>query len=114
MTTDTLTEEQKLALVPGIQYTGTGATRRACLAGIRVSVAQVVESWRECDCSLTRCQQECWWWVAPELIEAAIRFYELFPGEVDALIEQIQSERERAEREGRVIHLEASDRSRIT
>lgn len=65
MATEALTEAEKLAQVPGIVYVDGPAGRRAKVAGDLITLA------------------ENYPWMTREQIRAGLRFYQLFPEEID-------------------------------
>jgi uncharacterized protein (DUF433 family) len=86
MTTETLTEEQKMAMAPGIIFVGGAAGRRPRIAGSGPDVWEVINAWRFMEGDFAELQ---WYfsWVPEENLRAALRYHELFREEIDAWIE---------------------------
>jgi len=83
MATETLTEEQKMALVPGIDFVDEPSGRCARLTGTGLTVAEVINAWRYCAGSIARLQ-DYFDWLPESMLRTAVRYYELFPDEIDA------------------------------
>lgn len=81
MATETLSEAGKMRLVPGI-YFGE-QPRRAKITGTGLDVWEIINAWRFCDGSLERLR-DYFDWLSDEQLRTAVRYYELFPEEVDA------------------------------
>jgi hypothetical protein len=105
MTTETLTEEQKMAMAPGIVFADGPAGRRARVAGTGLDVDEIINAWRFSDHTVQGCHDEYWWWLPIDVVERAVRYYELFPEEIDAWLAEGDRAVEEAEAEGRVIHV---------
>ncbi|HZQ35996.1 MAG TPA: hypothetical protein VFD32_08690 [Dehalococcoidia bacterium] len=82
MATDPLTEAEKLAQVPGIVYVDGPVGRRARVAGSGLDVWEVISAWLGLD-RRAGAVQESYPWLTLVQIKAAIRFYTLFPEEID-------------------------------
>jgi uncharacterized protein (DUF433 family) len=81
MATDALTEAAKLAQVPGIVYVDGPAGRRARIAG-GLDVFELIRAWQSLDGDVETLAEN-YPWMAQEQIEAGLRFYRLFPEEID-------------------------------
>jgi uncharacterized protein (DUF433 family) len=103
MATETLTEEQKMALVPGIDFVDEPSGRCARLTGTGLTVAEVINAWRYCAGSIARLR-DYFDWLPEAQLRTAVRYYELFPEEIDAQLALGDSYVEQARREGRIIY----------
>ncbi len=82
MTARVLSEQEKMRQVPGIVYMDGALGRRAHVAGTGCDVFEVIKDWR-LHHDMTRLAAG-FDWFTPEQLDAALRFYALFPGEIDA------------------------------
>ncbi len=93
MATHALTEAEKLARAPGIVYADGPAGRRAKIEG-GLDVFELVRAWQSLDGDLTTLAEN-YPWMTLEQVQAGLRFYQLFPVEID---EWLAREREIASR----------------
>ncbi|HYG64581.1 MAG TPA: DUF433 domain-containing protein [Thermoanaerobaculia bacterium] len=82
-TVELLEEAIRMRRVPGISFSEGPAGRRAGVAGSGLDVWEVVATWRQVGQDLGRLRQEYPWLTEPQL-RAALTYYELYPGEIDA------------------------------
>lgn len=87
MATETVSEAEKMRLVPGIVFVDGPAGRRARLAGRGPDVWEVVWPWLAAGRNFA---ELVWYYpnVPEESLQAALRYHELFPEEIDARIAQ--------------------------
>ena len=78
---------------PSIHFRDGGSGRRPALVGTRLDVAQVIETLRQNDSSIAETAD--YLDLRPALVEAAVRYYAEFQGEVDTWIAQSQATAER-------------------
>ncbi len=83
MSTQTLSEAEKMARVPGIVYVDGAAGRRARIAGTGLEVFELIEAWLSVERD-TDWLFEAFPWLTREQVKAAIDFYALFPDEINA------------------------------
>lgn len=93
MATEALTEAEKLARAPGIIYVDGPAGRRAKIAG-GLDVFELIRAWQSLDGDIATLAAN-YPWMTHEQILAGLRFYRLFPEEIDRWLVR---EREIAER----------------
>ena len=81
MTTETLTEEEKMRRVPGIVFADGPAGRRARVAGTGIEVFEVINSFLAADEDLESLLRT-YHWLTAEQILAALDYYRAFPKEI--------------------------------
>ena len=87
VTTDLLTEAVRTRRVPGIVF-GDGPTgRRAVVAGSGSDVWEVIATWQECGRSFESLRGN-YDWLTEAQLRAALRYYELYPEEIDARLDR--------------------------
>ena len=79
-------EGLRMDVHPGIHFRDGGSGRRPALVGTRLDVAQVIETLRQNDTSVDETAD--YLDLSPFLVEAAVRYYAEYQGEVDAWIAQ--------------------------
>jgi uncharacterized protein (DUF433 family) len=73
--------------VPGI-YLGRGpAGPRACVEGTGLGVFELIRQYQNCDADLA-CFAECFHWLRPEQLRAALAYYHLYQAEIDAWLSE--------------------------
>src|SRR5579875_3668725 len=82
-----LTEAEKLALAPGIVFVTGPAGRRARIADVGPDVWEVILTYHQCD-DRPEIVREVFPHLSMAQIEAALRYYRLFPDEIDEWIER--------------------------
>jgi uncharacterized protein (DUF433 family) len=82
MTTEILSEAEKMRRVPGIYFTDTACGRIATIVGTGLGVWQVIkpylafgENWNTL--------VDAFHWLSKDQLRAALAYYDTFPGEVD-------------------------------
>jgi len=85
VSSDRLTEADRIRLVPGIVFAGGPRGRRACVAGTGFDVADIIRAYRECGEDRTQFYQQ-FESVDEETLSAAFHYYRAFPEEIDAQI----------------------------
>lgn len=82
MATDQLSEAERAARVPGIEFVdGTDGTRRAKPTGTGLEVWQLMRIWWACDGDMALVVSG--WELERWQIEAALAYYDLFTEEID-------------------------------
>src|SRR5437667_344877 len=87
MVANTYTEEEKMRRVPGITYMDGAAGRRAHVDGTGLDVWEIIRDYPAAGKDIAR-MLEGLDWVTPEQARTALRFYELFPDEIDERLKQ--------------------------
>lgn len=83
VTTDLLTEAVRMRRVPGIVF-GDGPTgRRAVVAGSGIDVWEVIATWQEGGRDFEQLRRN-YDWLSEAQLRAALRYYELYPEEIEA------------------------------
>lgn len=86
-TTDLLTEAVRMRRVPGIVF-GDGPTgRRAVVAGSGIDVWEVIATWQEGNRDFEQLRRN-YDWLGEAQLRAALRYYELYPEEIEARLER--------------------------
>lgn len=85
--TELLRESVRMRRAPGIVFADGPAGRRAVVAGTGLDVWEVVASWREAGEDYAVLREEYDWLTEPQL-RAALGYYELYPGEIEARLER--------------------------
>lgn len=80
-----LTEALRMRRVPGIAFTDGIMGRRPVLAGTGLDVWGVIATWQAVDCDETQLRA-AYHWLTPAQLRAALGYYQLYPGEIDARI----------------------------
>ena len=88
MSTELLSEAEKMARVPGITFADGPAGRRARVAGTGLEVFEVISAYLACNRDWKRLAD--WYhWLSDTQLQAALRYYALFPEEIDSIIEEM-------------------------
>ena len=87
MTTETLTEAEKLRRVPGIFFMDEITGRCAKVVGTGLGVWEIIKDYREAG-NDRAVATDCYDWLSPEQIDTAIRYYTEFPEEIDSRIDR--------------------------
>lgn len=82
MIAKSLTEREKMRLVPGIDFIDALDGQRAHVAGTGLDVVEVIKAYHDFDDDAETLVDELSW-LAPEQIEAALAYYRHFPDEID-------------------------------
>src|SRR5438067_4601580 len=90
MVAKTHTEAEKMRMVSGVTYMDGAVGRRAHLDGTGLDVWEVIRDYLAAGRDSARLLRGLDW-VTPEQAHTALRFYELFPDEID---ERLRLERE--------------------
>jgi uncharacterized protein (DUF433 family) len=90
MTTNLLTEEEKMQRVPGIIFADGAAGRRARIAGTGLEVFEIIHGYESVDEDLERLM-ESFHWLRAEQILAALRYYREFPEEIDTILDEMEA-----------------------
>jgi uncharacterized protein (DUF433 family) len=83
MTSELLEEAIRTRRAPGVLFVDGPAGRRAEVAGTGLDVWEVIATWQEGDRNFCTLQQNYPWLSEPQL-RAALAYYQLYPGEIDA------------------------------
>jgi uncharacterized protein (DUF433 family) len=86
MTTEIVDEAERMRRVPGIEFTGAPGRRKARIAGHRIDVWYIVACYKDAGCDRSRLP-EYLETLTPEEIDAGLRYYELYPEEIDKRIQ---------------------------
>lgn len=86
MTTEIVDEAERMRRVPGIVFTGDPGYRKARIAGHNIDVWYVVGCYKDTGCDRSRLP-EYLETLTPEEIDAGLRYYELYPEEIDKRIQ---------------------------
>jgi uncharacterized protein (DUF433 family) len=87
VTTDLLTEAVRMRQVPGIVF-GDGPTgRRAVVAGSGIDVWEVIATWQEGGRDFEQLRRN-YDWLSEAQLQAALRYYELYPEEIEARLDR--------------------------
>ena len=87
VTTDLLTEAVRMRRVPGVVF-GDGPTgRRAVVAGSGIDVWEVIATWQESGRDFEQLRRN-YDWLSEAQLRAALRYYELYPEEIEARLER--------------------------
>jgi uncharacterized protein (DUF433 family) len=106
-TVELLDEAIRMRRVAGIVFGDGPSGRRAVVAGSGLDVWEVIATWQEAGKDLERLRQE-YPWLTESQLQAALHYYEHYPGEIDARLaleaewtpERIRSEAARLSRRG--------------
>jgi uncharacterized protein (DUF433 family) len=85
MATETLSAAEKRRLVPGISSGTEPAGRYAKITGTGIDVWQMIDAYKREQCDRSALA-EAFPWLSEDQIDAALRYYALFPEEIDARI----------------------------
>jgi uncharacterized protein (DUF433 family) len=85
MTTDLLTEEEKMRRVPGIIFADGAAERRARIAGTGLEVFEIINSYLAVGEDLESLLR-AFHWLRAEQILAALDYYRAFTDEIDTFL----------------------------
>lgn len=89
VTTDLLTEAVRMRRVPGVVF-GDGPTgRRAVVAGSGIDVWEVIATWQEGGRDFEPLRRN-YDWLSEAQLRAALRYYELYPEEIEARLAREQ------------------------
>ncbi len=83
MATETLSEAEKMRLVPGLYFGTEPAGRYARITGTGIDVWQIIDAYKREQCDRSALA-EAFHWLSEEQIDAALKYYALFPEEIDA------------------------------
>jgi len=87
VTAKTISEAEKMRRVPGITFVDGPAGRRAHVAGTGLEVFEIIDALRSCGGDKTALA-EAFESVTPEQLDAAYAYYDAFPEEIDAWLEE--------------------------
>ena len=85
MATEMLSEAEKMRLVPGIYFGTEPAGRYAKITGTGIDVWQIIDAYKREQCDRSALA-EAFHWLSEDQLDAALRYYALFPEEIDARI----------------------------
>jgi uncharacterized protein (DUF433 family) len=86
-TTDLLTEAVRMRRAPGILFADGPTGRRAVVAGSGLDVWEVIAAWREGGRDFEDLMRN-YEWLTEAQLRSALRYYELYPEEIDARLEK--------------------------
>ena len=86
MTTETIDEAERMRCVPGIVFTGPPDGRKARIIDHRIDVWYIVQCYRDAGCDRSRLPEYLETLTEAE-IDAGLRYYALYPEEIDARLE---------------------------
>jgi uncharacterized protein (DUF433 family) len=84
---DLLEEALRMRRAPGILFVDGPAGRRAVVAGTGLDVWEVIATWKAGGEDERKLRKSYPWLTEPQL-RAALAYYELYPGEIDARLER--------------------------
>lgn len=87
MTTETATEAEKMARVAGIIFADGPTGRRARIAGTGLEVFEIAIAYHNMDCDLEHLR-EAFHWLSEAQLQAALRYAELYPEEIDPIVQE--------------------------
>jgi uncharacterized protein (DUF433 family) len=90
-----LDEGVRMDRYPGIVFRDRAGRRRAALAGRRLDVWQVIETWRAADGNVDETAE--YLQLRPDQVRTAVAYAADFPAEIEALIRSNREEAERAQ-----------------
>jgi uncharacterized protein (DUF433 family) len=90
MTTELLTEEEKMRRVPGIIFANGAAGRRARVAGTGLEVFEIIHGFESAGEDLEKLM-ESFHWLRAEQILAALHYYREFPEEIDTILDEMEA-----------------------
>ena len=90
MTTNVISEEEKMRRVPGIVFVDGATGRRARVAGIGLEVFEIIHGYETVGEDLERLL-EAFHWLKAEQILAALRYYREFPEEIDVVLDEMEA-----------------------
>jgi uncharacterized protein (DUF433 family) len=82
MTARRVSEAEKQRQVPGLIFVDGPAGRRARIDGSGLDVWEVISAYKRMGCDRTRLEA-AFDWMTAEQMDAALRYYALFPDEID-------------------------------
>jgi len=85
MATETLSEAEKMRLVPGIYFGTEPAGRYAKIEDTGIDVWQIIDAYKRERCDLSALT-DVFHWLSESQLDAAVKYYALFPEEIDARI----------------------------
>ncbi|HVT16733.1 MAG TPA: DUF433 domain-containing protein [Thermoanaerobaculia bacterium] len=83
LATELLDEAIRMRRAPGVVFADGPTGRRAVVAGTGLDVWEVVATWRACSGDFDQLRRNYEWLTEPQL-RAALAYYKLYPGEIDA------------------------------
>ncbi|HLZ70747.1 MAG TPA: hypothetical protein VKV26_12670 [Dehalococcoidia bacterium] len=86
MATEIVDEAERMRRVPGIMFTGAPGHRKARIIGHRIDVWYIIQCCRDAGGDRARLP-EYLETLTPEEIDAGLRYYELYPEEIDKRLE---------------------------
>ena len=86
-TTDLLMEAVRMRRAPGILFADGPTGRRAVVAGSGLDVWEVIAAWQEGEGDFEDLRRN-YEWLTEAQLRSALRYYELYPEEVDARLER--------------------------
>jgi uncharacterized protein (DUF433 family) len=87
MTTELLEEAIRMRRIPGIAFVDGPAGRRAVVGGSGLDVWEVIATWKAGDENHDRLRQS-YHWLTEAQLRAALAYYDVFPGEINARLER--------------------------
>ena len=84
---DLLEEAVKMRRAPGITFTIGPTGRRATVAGTGLDIWEVISTWKACGADYGQLQRD-YPWLDEAQLRAALNYYELYPEEIEARLEQ--------------------------
>lgn len=88
MTTEAVTEEEKMRRVPGIIFVDGTRERVARIAGTGLEVFEIIQAYREGCRRDLRCLRESFHWLSEDQLQAALAYYRAFPEEIGPIIDE--------------------------
>lgn len=89
-TQELLDEAIRMRRAPGILFADGPAGRRAVIAGTGLDVWEVIAAWQAVDEDLERLRAG-YTWLTEQQLRAALSYYRLYPGAIDARLERERS-----------------------
>jgi len=105
MTTETETEAERMERVPGIIFADGPVDRRARVAGTGIDVFEVIKGFKLMAQDPVRLRA-AYHWLTQRQLSAALRYYALYPAEIDARLAEEAAFERGARASGRRIDLD--------
>lgn len=87
MTTDLLTEDERMRRVPGIIFANGPTGRQARIAGTGIDFFELIKTYQGCNEDWDCLKQTCNW-LSDEQLKAALTYAQVFPHEIAARLER--------------------------
>jgi uncharacterized protein (DUF433 family) len=85
-----LEEAIKMRRCPGTTFADGPVGRRPVILGTGIEVWSIIDAWKGGCQQDYRCLRETFHWLSDDQLRSALRYYELYPDEIDRRIERTQ------------------------